>query len=180
MSIGAEHPGGVIFRRLQQSEVDAAVAILDAAAEWLLARGIRQWTTTYPRELYQRAQEHGENFGLFDRDRVIAIVTVTTAPPEWEAELRGQHARWITKLAVAADCHGRGLGRRLAEEMLDHLRREGAPSAWLDCRNGPLVAFYESLGFVRITNKVVEFDTGPLDVVLMKRALEAGSAPGVG
>jgi ribosomal protein S18 acetylase RimI-like enzyme len=160
------------FRQLQDSEVDAAVAILDAAAEWLMARGIRQWTTTYPRALYQRAQERGENFGLFDGDRVVAIVTVTTPPPEWEAELRGEDERWITKLAVAPDCHGRGLGRRLAREVLEHLRQGGARRAWLDCRNGPLVAFYESLGFERITNKVVEFDTGPLDVVLMKRELE--------
>ena len=162
----------LVLRRLGDSDVDAAVAILDAAAEWLLARGIRQWTTTYPRELYQRAQERGENFGLFDGGRVVAIATVTSAPPEWQVELNGQEVRWITKLAVAPDCHGRGLGRRLAEELLKHLRREGAPRAWLDCKNGPLVAFYESIGFERVTNKVVHFSTGPLDVVLMKRELE--------
>jgi ribosomal protein S18 acetylase RimI-like enzyme len=160
-----------VFRQLQDGEVDAAVAILDAAAEWLLARGIRQWTSTYPRELYQRAQDRGENFGLFDGDRVVAIVTVTAPPPEWDTELRGQDVRWITKLAVAPDCHGHGFGRQLAQEVLQYLRRQGAPRAWLDCRNGPLVEFYESLGFERVTNKVVEFDTGPLDVVLMKSNL---------
>ena len=170
----------LVFRQLQDNEVDAAVAILNAAAEWLMARGIRQWTTTYPRELYQRAQERGENFGLFEDDRLVAIVTVTGAPPEWQAELSGRDVRWMTKLAVAADCHGRGLGRRLAKKTLEQLRRDGAPHAWLDCRNGPLVAFYESLGFERITNKVVHFATGPLDVVLMKRELEGGSAAGVG
>jgi ribosomal protein S18 acetylase RimI-like enzyme len=159
------------FRRLENNEVEAAVAILDAAAEWLLARGIRQWTTTYPRQLYQRSQERGENFGLVDGGRVVAIVTVTTPPPEWEAELRGQDVRWITKLAVAPDRHGRGLGRRLAQQAIEQLRREGAARASLDCRNGPLVAFYESLGFVRVANKVVEFPTGPLDLVLMNREL---------
>lgn len=145
-----------------------------------MARGIRQWTTTYPRELYQWSQDHGENFGLFENDRLVAIVTITSAPPEWQAELGGQDVRWITKLAVAADCHGRGLGRRLAQETLERLRREDAPSVWLDCRNGPLVAFYESLGFERVTNKVVNFATGPLDVVLMTRELGGRSAPGVG
>lgn len=161
----------LVFRRLGDNDVDRAVAILDAAAEWLLARGIRQWTTAYPRELYQRAQERGENFGLLDGDRVVGIVTVTTAPPEWEAELRGEDVRWITKLAVAADCHGHGFGRRLAQEVLEHLRREGAARAWLDCRDGPLVAFYQSLGFECITRKVIEFSTGPLDLALMKKDL---------
>jgi ribosomal protein S18 acetylase RimI-like enzyme len=159
----------LVFRRLNESDVDAAVAILDAAAEWLLARGIRQWTTTYPRELYQQSQDRGEHFGLFDGDRLLAIVTVTSAPSEWQTELSGPDVRWITKLAVAPGCHGRGLGRRLAEKVLEQLRREGAGGAWLDCRNGPLVAFYESLGFERVTNKVVHFATGPLDLVLMKR-----------
>jgi ribosomal protein S18 acetylase RimI-like enzyme len=153
------------------SDVDAAVAILDAASEWLLARGIRQWTTAYPRELYQQSQDLGENFGLFEDGRLVAIVTLTGAPPEWDAELNGHGVRWMSKLAVAPDCHGRSLGRRLAEHALDELRSDGASQAWLDCRNGPLVAFYESLGFERVMAKVVEFPEVTLELVLMKRSL---------
>jgi ribosomal protein S18 acetylase RimI-like enzyme len=161
----------LVFQPLNDSDVDAAVAILNAAADWLLARGIRQWTTTYPRELYQQFQDRGEHYGLFDNDRLVAIVTLTCAPSEWETELHGEQVRWISKLAVAPDCHGRGLGLRMAHEALAQLRREGAARAWLDCRNGPLVDFYKSLGFERVTNKVVDFATGPLDLVLMKREL---------
>jgi predicted N-acetyltransferase YhbS len=160
------------FRLLQQGDVDAAVAILDAASEWLLARGIRQWTTAYPRELYQQAQERGETFGLFEDGRLVAIVTLTGAPSEWGEELRGRNARWISKLAVAPDGHGRGLGRRMAEEALDQLRRQGAQQAWLDCRNGLLVAFYESLGFEQVTAKVIDFPDVSLEVVLMKTDLQ--------
>jgi len=160
-----------VFRKLADGDVDAAVAILDAASVWLLARGIRQWTTAYPRDLYQQAQDRRENFGLFDSQRVIAIVTLTTAPPEWTTELAGKDVRWISKLAVAPDCHGRGIGREMGMHAIEQLRRDGADRAWLDCRNGPLVAFYESLGFERVTNKVVEFSTGPLDLMLMTREL---------
>jgi hypothetical protein len=59
----------------------------------------------------------------------------------------------------------------MAEHALKQLQREGATRAWLDCRNGPLVAFYESLGFARVTAKVVEFPDVTLDLVLMKRRL---------
>jgi ribosomal protein S18 acetylase RimI-like enzyme len=161
----------VSFRRLHDDEIDDAVAILDAASQWLLARDIQQWTTPYPRELYQQLQERGENFGLFEHDRLVAIVTLTGAPPVWEAELTGLGVRWVSKLAVAPGCHGRGLGRLMAEHALDQLRREGASQAWLDCRNGPLVAFYESLGFDRVIGKAVEFPDVSLDLVLMMRAL---------
>jgi len=160
-----------VFRRLNDDDVDAAVAILDAASQWLLARGIRQWTTAYPRELYQQSQDRAENFGLFENGRLVAIVTLTGAPPEWDAELAGLDVRWVSKLAVAPDCHGRGLGRLLAEHALEQLRGAGATQAWLDCRNGPLVSFYESLGFARVTAKVVEFPDVTLELVLMKREL---------
>jgi len=159
------------FRRLHDDEVDAAVAILAAASEWLLAQGIRQWTTAYPRELYQKLQDHGESFGLFEDGRLVAIVTLTGPPPEWDAELVGLDVRWVSKLAVAPDCHGRGLGRLMAEHALERLRQTGATQAWLDCRNGPLVAFYESLGFDRVMSKIVDFPDVTLDLVLMKREL---------
>ena len=163
------------FRRLEDSDVAAAVAILDAASQWLLARGIRQWTTAYPPELYRQSQDRSENFGLFDNSRLVAVVTLTGAPPEWDAELAGVDVRWLTKLAVAPDCHGRGLGRLMAEHALGQLRQEGASHAWLDCRNGPLVAFYESLGFARVTAKVVEFPDVTLELVLMKKDLLASA-----
>jgi GNAT superfamily N-acetyltransferase len=162
----------LVFRLLQQGDVDSAVAILDAASEWLLERGIRQWVTAYPRELYRQAQERGEVFGLFEDSRLIAVVTLTGAPPEWSDELRGQDANWISKLAVAPNYHGRGLGRRMAEEALDQLRRQGAQQAWLDCRKGPLVAFYESLGFEQVTAEVIDFPDVSLEVVLMKKDLQ--------
>ena len=60
----------------------------------------------------------------------------------------------------------------MAEHALEQLRRERAPRAWLDCKNGPLVAFYESLGFERVMAKVVEFPDVTLELVLMNRDLE--------
>jgi ribosomal protein S18 acetylase RimI-like enzyme len=160
-----------VFRRLNDDDVDAAVAILAAASEWLLARGIRQWTTAYPRELYQDLQDRGENFGLFEDGRLAAIVTLTGAPVEWNAELANQRVRWISKLAVAPDCHGRGYGRATMEHALRQLRQEDTNQVWLDCRNGPLVSFYESVGFDRVTAKVVQFPDVTLELVLMKREL---------
>ena len=163
---------GVEFRRLRDDEVDEACGILTAAAEWLMSRGIRQWTEAFPRHLYQQYQERGENFALVRDARLVAIATLTpAAPPEWSEELRDRPIWWISKLAVAPDCHGQRLGRRMVEEVLKHLRQLDAMDAWLDCVQGPLRSFYESLGFLRVESKVVDFTTGPLHLVLMTRRL---------
>jgi GNAT superfamily N-acetyltransferase len=160
------------FRRLDDSEVDAACAILTAAAEWLLARGIRQWTEPYPPHLYQQYQDRGENYGLIRDGRLVAIVTMTHAvAPEWIEELAGKDVWWISKLAVAPDCHGQQLGRRMIEAALNHLRAVGVRHVWLDCVRGPLTSFYESLGFQRVVAKVVHFPTGSLDLILMTKML---------
>ena len=43
---------GLLLRKLRREEFDVVHRILVDAAEWLMAKGIRQWTTTYPKELY--------------------------------------------------------------------------------------------------------------------------------
>ncbi len=57
---------GVELRPLRAEEFEAAHQILIGAAEWLTARGIRQWTTAYPRELYLAHQAKGSNYGFID------------------------------------------------------------------------------------------------------------------
>jgi len=56
----------------------------------------------------------------------------------------------IMQLAVAPPWRGRGLGRRLARQVLEDKRRAGIQVAWLEVRAGNRAAraLYEALGFV--------------------------------
>ena len=56
--------GAVVFRNLRPDEFDLAHGILTSAADWLVSRGIRQWTKAYPKELYLVCQENDWNFAL--------------------------------------------------------------------------------------------------------------------
>ena len=52
----------------------------------------------------------------------------------------------LRKLAVDAECRGKGIGRRLVSKGSDIVRKQGAKELWCDARVDS-VGFYESLGF---------------------------------
>jgi ribosomal protein S18 acetylase RimI-like enzyme len=88
-------------------------------------------------------------------DRLVAFARVLT-----DRTFRA----FIFDVIVAADHRGRGLGRRLMEELLAHPIISGVELVELYCRPD-LVPFYESLGFTSP-------DSG---VVLMRRRAEVYS-----
>lgn len=57
----------------------------------------------------------------------------------------------LIKLYVDPDCHGRRLGRRLVDRIIDDARSHGATTLdlWTDTRFTAAHALYEKLGFVR-------------------------------
>ncbi len=63
---------------------------------------------------------------------------------------RGKVTYLIANVAVLPDFRRRGIGRRLTETALDHLRQRGINSAWLQVRDDNPVAYdlYLSLGFI--------------------------------
>lgn len=60
------------------------------------------------------------------------------------------HRGWINYLAVAAECRGRGFGRRMMDAAEARLRAMGCPKINLQIRksNPAAIGFYRSLGFV--------------------------------
>ncbi|MFC5345175.1 GNAT family N-acetyltransferase [Brevundimonas staleyi] len=58
----------------------------------------------------------------------------------------------VGKMAVAADAHGLGLGRRLLEACEAHARDAGAPRLYLETNSAQThaIALYERVGFVHL------------------------------
>ena len=81
-------------------------------------------------------------------DRVVGFVTTTVSEPA----SRGT----IADLAVAADCQGRGLGRRLILRALDRFRRLGLRQAKIETLacNAAGQHLYPSLGFREVERQV--------------------------
>jgi GNAT superfamily N-acetyltransferase len=165
----------LLFRKLRAEESDLAHGILVSAAEWLLSKGIRQWTVAYPKEMYWACQEKGWNYGLISKNQLAVIMTLSwELPTEWADRFHAP-VWWLSKLATAPNHRGLGLGAVAARHAISALAANGADRVYLDCVHGTgfLVTFYQDLGFTKITRRNVQFSTGLFDMVLMERMLSS-------
>jgi predicted N-acetyltransferase YhbS len=165
------------LRKLGAEEFNDAHRILVDAADWLIAKGIRQWTTTYSKDLFRVCQEKDWNYGLIVDGQLAVTLTLSwEVPAEWSDCFRNQPVWWLSKLATAQHCRGQGLGARAVREVILALSAKGAEHLFLDCvyGRGFLVDFYRQFGFTPINRRQVEFSTGTFDMVLMQLELVHG------
>jgi ribosomal protein S18 acetylase RimI-like enzyme len=120
------------------------------------------------------------------------IVPIRTTPESWERRFRSEHLDpfasrvyeregsavavlfvcrrgWTSRvggMAVAVDARGRGLGRRVMRDAIDHARARGDRALLLEVieQNTPAVQLYKSLGF-RVARRLVGYrwEPAPLD-----------------
>jgi len=112
-------------------ELDLVLNLLEDASRWLLAKGVEQWHAgQWKREKIAAAMERGWSDELF-----------------WPAA--AADARYVHRVAVASDAHGRGLGRALLDWAGREIARRGRSPLRLDCAcdNPGLRRYHEELGF---------------------------------
>lgn len=110
--------------------------------------------------------EHEEvewHFGAWERGRIVGCLSV-----RWMGVGRAK----LRQMAVATGWRGRGVGRRMVEEVLEVVSREGARVAELHSREGA-VGFYERLGFTVKGNSFEE-----VGILHRKMAKACGGAMG--
>ena len=162
------------FRRLKVEELSAAYEIIWEVTEWLLSKGVRQWLTPIPLDIYHQRQVDGDNYGLFVDDELGAVVSLLDERPDyWSVYLPDTPFKWLATLASARKFKGRGLGQQTIVEAEFHLAVQGCAEIYLDCfyGNGILPQFYDSLGYQLVTRRDLDFPAGTFDSVLMRKRL---------
>lgn len=164
-----------LLRPIAPAEAERAYAIICETVEWLLSRGIRQWKTPLPREVFDLRQARGENLGLIaDGSLAVVLGLVRHSPAHWADETGGRTPWWLCTLATANVFRGRGLGRSAVRAAIERARQAGAGELLLDCvwGSGFLPEFYGSLGFDMICRKEIDWPKcGPVEMALMRRDL---------
>lgn len=137
---------------LTPGTADDAAAVLrlrDAAASWLLSRGIEQW---HPGEASPaRLIGSGELLVVReDGDVVAAVVIATSDLMIWGP--RRDDAGYIHTLVIDRRQAGRGLGRQVLAAAEAHIAAGGARLARLDCVAG-LAAYYGAAGYTQVGHR---------------------------
>jgi ribosomal protein S18 acetylase RimI-like enzyme len=79
---------------------------------------------------------------------VLAVGSVLPEEPDSDVPVgRGDTRAWrVRGMAVRADCRGSGLGTRVLEALLAHVRSRGGGLVWCTARL-PAMSLYERAGF---------------------------------
>jgi len=141
-----------MLTRAGERDVDALISLLEGAAQWMSDRAINQWrpgSFRAQRPLLVSAAVKGDVLVEMVDGRVIGGALLRAEPDPIWVDRPERSALYLSKLVVARDCVGRGLGERIvldcerfaAERNVDWLR--------LDCvaSNDSLVRYYQRIGY---------------------------------
>lgn len=130
------------------ADVDLVCSILEEAAGWLAARGIRQWPAAFPRGPAAAAIGRGEIFLAYVDDRPVGTVRLQAADPDVWGDRPGD-ALYVHRLAIRPIYRGGGLGRALLYWAETAAAARGKRYLRLDCmlENEGLRRYYLTAGF---------------------------------
>jgi ribosomal protein S18 acetylase RimI-like enzyme len=136
-------------------ELAVVLGIVDEAAAWLTARGIRQWASPQPpheRDKVRREIARGQVYLARVQPDGRAVGTLRfewDEPDLWPDDPAG--GGYVHTLATRPEARGLGVGARLLDWAGEHIRAHGRDRVRLDCwaENPPLCRYYERLGFRR-------------------------------
>ena len=164
-----------IFRQIRSGETGQAYRIICDVTAWLLSKNIRQWTAPLAREVFDSRQSKGENYGLFVGGKPVVFLSLLFGPAlHWKEEIGAEPRWWLCTLATAVKQKGQGLGEEAVRQACQYLGTKEVNELYLDCvkGNGFLPEYYTRLGFVAISEKIIDFPKcGRTEMVLMKCAL---------
>lgn len=138
--------------RVERARTDDAAAVralVEEAAEWLTARGIRQWRPgALPDFVIPRGIAHGDVFVVRAGEKLAASVTLEDEDvPTWGPS--DGTALYLHRLVVARAHAGSGLGPRLLAWARGETVARGKSALRLDCvaSNAFLRSYYPGQGF---------------------------------
>ncbi|HEX3566083.1 MAG TPA: GNAT family N-acetyltransferase [Acidimicrobiales bacterium] len=127
------------------SETSVVLDLLNEAASWLTACGIRQWPASFTPAILEPGIRAGETWLARQGDDLVGTVTLSWSDPAWPEAL--DDAGYVHRLAVPR--RGTGLGQYLLGWAAAQVTDRGRSHLRLDCvaTNRKLRRYYERLGF---------------------------------
>ena len=133
----------VSLRTADVTDREVILDILDEAASWLEARGVKQWPSPFPRSTVDHDLRHNTVLlAALDGD-TIATASILTEDPMFWGDLRGS-AWYLHRFAVQR--RGAGVGHAVLSEIEAAGVESGVDYVRLDC-GVRLQPYYEAAGY---------------------------------
>lgn len=136
----------ISFRVASPDQTGDVLSVLDEAAAWLQARGIRQWPARFSPSWIDDAIRQGQTWLAESGGTISATVTLTWSDPLWNDI--GGSAAYLHRMAVRRQASG--LGGVILAWAADLARQHGRAALRLDCvaSSNRLRAYYQAAGFI--------------------------------
>lgn len=133
-------------------DLDRYLDLLEGVADWLEARGIRQWPRGNFRRssaFYAQSVERGDVHLAFAGGELAGALRLLLREPIVWPEVVDDDGVYVYNLAVRREWAGTGLGSRMLEWAGDRAASLGRRCVRLDCMadNAFLKAYYRQAGF---------------------------------
>lgn len=144
--------GTLVFDRAHKNELDVVMEILDEAAVWLIAKGIRQWLSPPPKSVWDLVEKEIEKSHVFLVRTQVDNYSVGTFRLTWrEPELWNDtnDAGYVCSLATRTHVKGYGVGATILNWVKGYIKSNNRKYLRLDCiaTNPVIRQYYETLGF---------------------------------
>lgn len=149
----AADPGALTIRLATDADTDGVMGLLEAAAEWLLSRGIRQWLPGQIQMAWLRERIARGEVYVATQDGTLAgsFRLIWSDQPTWGTQR--DDAGYVHGLVINRAFAGQGLGLRLLAHAERLVAAAGRPSLRLDCMSDALAAYYVRAGFTLVSGK---------------------------
>lgn len=153
--MAAAGPGALTIRLATDGDADAVMELLEAAAAWLVARGIRQWLPGQIRAEWLRERVAAGEVYVAELGGVLAGSFRLIWSDEQTWGERPNDAGYVHGLVINRTFAGMGVGTRMLERAGELIAAAGRPHLRLDCLtpNDALLAYYVSAGFAIVGEK---------------------------
>jgi GNAT superfamily N-acetyltransferase len=155
------------------SDLPAVLSILNDAAAWLVAKGIKgQWPEVWDEEYVAGKIAGGETYLAYQNEQPVATVAL-----QWSDEImwgkQSDEAGYVHHLAVRRSQAGSGLGRQVLDWTAGQAIFRGKKYLRLDCAsfNPALRDYYLRAGFSLVGAKKGLWEGFPFDVNLFEMKL---------
>ena len=126
----------MIFRKTKLEEVSDIMRMIDQAKAYMKAQGIDQWQNGYPNaEAFEQDIEKGYSYVMEDDGKVIGTMAVIfDGEPTYDKIHEGawktteEPYAAIHRVAVDADCKGKGIAGAMMEAVEEICRERGVRS----------------------------------------------------